>query len=92
LRLNFSTTWNWCLLKKIKCPPNTGFLTTFHLHTYMESSEFPYSKPLPCLVEYLHFGLSTWLIGRIEWKTSLIRSWLWNALMGASHPWGYWCQ
>jgi len=25
LRLNFSTTWNWCLLKKIKYPPNTGF-------------------------------------------------------------------
>ncbi len=24
-RLNFSTTWNWCLSKKIKCPPNTGF-------------------------------------------------------------------
>jgi hypothetical protein len=25
LRLNFSTTWNWWLLQKIKCPPNTGF-------------------------------------------------------------------
>jgi hypothetical protein len=40
------------VIKKIKCPHNSGFKTTFHLHTYMESSKFSTWKPMPCSEEY----------------------------------------
>jgi hypothetical protein len=37
LILNFSTTWNWWLSKKIKCPPNTGFFNHISFaHLYGE--------------------------------------------------------
>ncbi len=68
---NFSNYLELVVIKKIKCPPNTGFLTTFHLHTSTESSKFSYWRPMPCLEEYLHFGLSTWLIGTIWMEDKL---------------------
>jgi hypothetical protein len=80
---DFSNTQNWILdseflnylelvvIKKIKCPPNTGFLTTFRLHTYMESSKFPYWKPMPCLEGYWTFWLRTWVIRKLWMEDKL---------------------
>ncbi len=59
------------VIRKIKCPPNTGFLATFHLHTYMESSKFSYWKPMPCSEEYWAFWLRTWLIRKIWMEDKL---------------------